>query len=392
MSSSPREPGSNRPTPIASQEALGSSTFDRPVAVAKVQLSPNLISWLQVGPLALILVVFFVLPTLLFLVVSFFDYDRTGLYPAFILDNYREMLTSPATIRVYVSSLKFAVIVWAITFFLGFNIAYFLLFHVRSGITRTALFLLCIVPFWTSGIIRTIAWIPFLDRNGAFNRLLMDVHLTSQPLDFLLFSDFAVIITYVHLCTILMVGPVANSLARIDPILLEAARDAGASRWRTMVDVVIPLSKTGIALGSVLVITQVMGDYFVVRQMSGGQSASIVSALSTEIQAMQYPPAAASAMVLVLFVAVMVALLMWVVDVRNELVSRDDVASSGREGHTFGGGKRPPTFYAPAFLFAAYLVFLYAPMLVIYVLSFQGPDGGVTFPMVGVSVVGLRAS
>jgi putative spermidine/putrescine transport system permease protein len=101
-----------------------------------------------------------VLPTLLFLVVSFFDYDRTGLYPAFILDNYREMLTTPATIRVYVSSLKFAGIVWAITFFLGFNIAYFLVFHVRSGVTRTALFLLCIVPFWTSGIIRTIAWIP----------------------------------------------------------------------------------------------------------------------------------------------------------------------------------------------------------------------------------------
>ncbi len=82
----------------------------------------------------------FALPTLLFLVVSFFDYDRTGLYPAFILDNYRELLTTPATIRVYVSSLKFAVIVWAITLFLGFNIAYFLIFHVRNGVTRTALF------------------------------------------------------------------------------------------------------------------------------------------------------------------------------------------------------------------------------------------------------------
>jgi putative spermidine/putrescine transport system permease protein len=153
-----------------------------------------------------------------------------------------------------------------------------------------------------------------------------------------------------------------------------------------MVDVVIPLSKTGIALGSILVFTQVMGDYFVVRQMSGGQSASIVSALSTEIQAMQYPPAAANAMVLVLFVALLVALLMRVVDVRQELVSRGDLASSGRQGHTAGGDGRPGTFYALAALFGAYLVFLYGPMLVIYVLSFQGPNGGVTFPMVGVSV------
>ena len=110
-----------------------------------------------------------------------------------------------------------------------------------------------------------------------------------------------------HLYTLLMIGPIANSLSKIDPSLLEAARDAGASRWQTMINVVIPLSKTGIALGSLLVVTQVMGDYFVVRQMSGGQSASIVSALSTEIQAMQYPPAAANAMVLVVVVAIMVA-------------------------------------------------------------------------------------
>jgi putative spermidine/putrescine transport system permease protein len=284
------------------------------------RLPPWLVSWFQVGPLALILIVLFALPTTLFLIVSFYDYDRTGIYPAFLLDNYREMLTTPATWRVYVSSLKFAVIVWAITLFLGFNIAYFLIFHVRNAVTRTVLFLLCAIPFWTSGIIRTIAWIPFLGRNGAFNQMLMGLGLTSHPLEFLLFSDFAVIITYVHLFTLLMVGPIANSLSKIDPALLEAAVDAGASRWRTMVDIVIPLSKTGITLGSILVFTQVMGDYFVVRQMSGGQSASIVSMLSTEIQAMQYPPASANAMVLVIFVAILVAVMMKVVDVRKELV------------------------------------------------------------------------
>jgi putative spermidine/putrescine transport system permease protein len=284
------------------------------------RLPPWLVSWFQVGPLALILVVLFALPTALFLIVSFYDYDRVGIYPAFLLDNYRELLTTPATWRVYVSSLRFAFIVWAITLFLGFNIAYFLIFHIRNNITRTVLFLLCAIPFWTSGIIRTIAWIPFLGRNGAFNQLLMGLGLTSHPLEFLLFSDFAVIITYVHLFTLLMVGPIANSLSKIDPALLEAAVDAGASRWRTMVDIVIPLSKTGIILGSILVFTQVMGDYFVVRQMSGGQSASIVSMLSTEIQAMQYPPASANAVVLVVFVAILVAGMMKIVDVRKELV------------------------------------------------------------------------
>jgi putative spermidine/putrescine transport system permease protein len=305
---------------ITQDEAM--ATMARPARRRRRwRLSPRVVSWLQVSPLAIILTAFFALPTLIFLVVSFYDYDRTGIYPAFLLDNYQELLTTPATLRVYASSLKFAFIVWGITLFLGFNIAYFLVFHVRRPMVRTVLFLLCAIPFWTSGIIRTIAWIPFLGRNGAFNQALIALHITDKPLEFLLFSDFSVIITYVHLFTLLMIGPIANSLAKIDPALLEAARDSGASRWQTMALIVIPLSKTGIALGSILVFTQVMGDYFVVRQMSGGQSASIVSMLSTEIQAMQYPPASANAMVLVLFVAIMVACMMRVVDVRKELVN-----------------------------------------------------------------------
>ena len=292
----------------------------RRFAMPAFRLPSWAVSWLQVGPLMLILSVLFALPTFLFLVVSFFDYDRIGIYPAFILDNYRDLLTTPSTWRVYVSSLKFAAIVWGITFFLGFNIAYFLVFHIRGSMLRTVLFLACAIPFWTSGIIRAIAWVPFLGRNGAFNQILMALGVTSRPLEFLLFSDFAVIVTYVHLFTLLMIGPIANSLAKIDRSLIEAALDAGASRWATMTNVIIPLSKTGIALGSLLVFTQVMGDYFVVKTMSGGQSASIVSMLSTEITAMQYPPASANAMVLVVFVAIMVACMMRVVDVRKELV------------------------------------------------------------------------
>jgi putative spermidine/putrescine transport system permease protein len=313
-------PQRRRPGGLMASEATATPTLRRP-SWPSIRVAPWVVSWMQVAPMALILIVLFALPTFLFVVVSFFDYDRAGIYPAFLWDNYHDLLTTPATLRVYVSSIRFAVIVWAITLFLGFNIAYFLVFHVRSHVVRLTLFLLCAIPFWTSAIIRTIAWIPFLGRNGALNTMLMDLHVIHQPLSFLLFSDFAVVVTYVHLYTLLMIGPIANSLAKIDRELLEAARDAGASRWQTMRNVVIPLSRTGIALGSILVFTQVMGDYFVVRQMSGGQSASIVSELSTEIQAMEYPPASASAVVLVLFVAIMVGGMMRVVDVRRELVT-----------------------------------------------------------------------
>ena len=276
-------------------------------------------SWFEVGPLVVVLALFFGLPMLVVLAVSFFDFDRSDIIPAFIFDNYVELFRSEVTLRLYTSSIKFALIVWAVTFVLGFNIAYFLVFHVRGTLWQIALFLLCTVPFLTSNVIRMISWIPFLGRNGIFNEALVGSGAIQQPLEFLLFSDFAVIVAYVHLFTLFMVVPIFNSMARIDKSLLEAAHDAGASRFRVVWEVVLPLSKSGIALGSIFVVTLVMGDSFVVRTMSGGQSASVVSALQNEVAALQYPPAAASAVIMVIIVTLMVAGILRLVDVRKEL-------------------------------------------------------------------------
>jgi len=279
----------------------------------------RVVSWLQVAPVALILILFFGLPMLVVAAVSFFDYGQGRLYPAFIFDNYVEVFSSSVTLRLYLSSLKFALIVWAVTLFIGFNVAYFLVFHVRTVLWQIGLFLLCTVPFWTSNIIRMISWIPFLGRNGIFNETFMGLGIVSHPMEFLLFSDFAVVVAYVHLFTLFMVVPIFNSMARIDRSLIEAAYDAGAGRWRILTEVILPLSKTGIALGSIFVITLVMGDFFVVKVMSGGQSASVVSALSNEISAIQYPPAAANALILVVIVTLMVSGILRLVDVRKEL-------------------------------------------------------------------------
>ena len=275
--------------------------------------------YLQATPLLLILGFFLAVPILLLLVVSFWDYDFAGMIPSFVTFNYSETLGSWITWKTYGNTIKFAIIVWGITAFVGFWVAYFLAFHVRTATMQMVLFLVCTVPFLTSNIIRMISWIPFLGRNGIFNQALMGAGITSEPLEFLLFSDFAVVVAYVHLFTLFMVVPIFNSMARIDPNLLEAARDAGAGRFRVVYEVVLPLSKTGIALGSIFVVTLVMGDSFVVRTMSGGQSASVVSALQNEVAALQYPPAAASAVVMVVIVTLMVAAILRLVDVRKEL-------------------------------------------------------------------------
>jgi putative spermidine/putrescine transport system permease protein len=285
--------------------------------------SSRLASLVQVTPLTLCLLVFFGIPMLLVVAVSFFDYDDFDIYPDFIWRNYEELFASlfagGTVFRLYVTTISNALTVWAITLVIGFTVAYFLVFHVRSVLWQMALFLLCTVPFWTSNIIRMISWIPFLGRNGLFNQTLIGLGVVDEPLEFLLFSDFAVIIAYVHLYTLFMIVPIFNSMARIDRALIEAAIDGGARGWRVIWEVVVPLSKTGIALGTIFVVTLVMGDFFVVRIMSGGQSGSVVSAMSHEIAQLQYPPAAASAVILLVIVTMIVTAVMRIVDVRKEL-------------------------------------------------------------------------
>jgi putative spermidine/putrescine transport system permease protein len=284
-----------------------------------MQIPERLIPYLQVLPLTLVLLLFLGVPLAIVVVVSFFDFDIVSLIPTFTLQNYVELFSSRLTFDLYLSTLKYALLVWAITLVIGFTVAYFLVFHVKTLLWQIALFLLCTVPFWTSNIIRMISWIPFLGLNGIFNQSLMALGIVDHPLAFLLFSDFAVVTAYVHLFTLFMIVPIFNAMARIDPAIVEAARDGGASGFKILTTIVIPLSKTGIALGSIFVIALVMGDFFVVKIMSGGQSGNVVFAMSNEIAMLQYPPAAASAVVLIVIVSLMVAAILKIVDVRREL-------------------------------------------------------------------------
>jgi len=286
---------------------------------AIIKLPATAVSYLQVAPLLLVLLAFFGIPLLMIVGVSFFEFDGISSVPAFKFGNYTELFTSRNTLTLYVKTVEYALIVWAITLAIGFTVSYFLAFHVRSILWQMALFLLCTVPFWTSNIIRMISWIPFLGRNGIFNQALMATGLTREPLEFLLFSDFAVIIAYVHLFTLFMIVPIFNSMARIDRSIVEAALDGGSSGWRIIWEIIVPLSRTGIALGSIFVITLVMGDFFVVNMMSGGHSASVALAMYNQIAAVQYPPAAASAVILLIIVVLMVAAILKMVDVRREL-------------------------------------------------------------------------
>ncbi|SLN57261.1 Spermidine/putrescine transport system permease protein PotB [Aquimixticola soesokkakensis] len=282
-------------------------------------LSPKVASWLQVAPMAVIFTLMVLIPLAIIFVVSFLDYDFAQVFPELYLGSWVDLFTSQLTLNLYALTFKFVAIVWVVTFVLGFCIAYFLSFHVRSGALRLLLMAAIAIPFWTSGPIRMVSWVPLLGREGLINQALMGLHLTSEPVTWLMYSEFAVLVAYINLLTMPMVAAMANSMAKIPHSVIQAAKDAGASEGQIIRDIIFPLIKPGIAIGSIFVVTAVMGDVFIVKQMSGSQVNTVGMSIVTELNAFMYPPAAAKSIVLLVIVLSIVGLLLRFADIRKEL-------------------------------------------------------------------------
>lgn len=310
-----------RPESISTAGSLGTPPLARSTtkAVRGRLGSRHVAGWLLAAPLSLVLLAFLVVPMAMIVVVSFWTATEFSIVPVFSFENYQFLLTSDVTWRVVLNTFRYAAITWAITLVLGFIVAYYLAFHIRTETVRIALFLLCTIPFWTSNIIRMISWIPFLGREGIANSTLLSMGIINQPLDWLLFSDFSVILAFVHLNTFFMVVPIFNTMMRIDRSLLEAANDAGASGWQTLWNVVLPLSRPGLLIGSIFVIALVMGDFMTVRFMSGSQSANMGRLIQNDVGLLQYPSASATSVLLLVVTMMIIGVFLKLVDIRKEL-------------------------------------------------------------------------
>src|ERR1700722_14896241 len=321
--------------PIGEQATLGELAKAAPAEPAasapptrrRALFARGVPAWLQVTPFAAVFMIFFLIPLSLTVMVSFWDYNEYQIIPAFTTRSYTEIFEGCldklpelwVTFKASLSTLKFCLVVWLITLVVGFFIAYFLAFHVRSATMQIALFLVCTIPFWTSNVIRMISWIPLLGRNGLINSTLIRLGVIREPIAGLIYSDVSVILSLVHLYALFMIVPIFNSMMRIDRSLIEASRDAGASGWQTLWNVVIPLSKPGIVIGSIFVITIVMGDFGTVGVMGGQQIASVGKIINTQMTALQFPPAAANSVILLVVVLFVIWALSRLVDIRKEL-------------------------------------------------------------------------
>jgi putative spermidine/putrescine transport system permease protein len=276
-----------------------------------------------------VFLLFFLIPLGLIVMVSFWSFNEYEMLPDFTWHSYVSVFEGCSklneygdvcvTLKTYGSTLRISLMVWFITLVLGFTVAYFLAFCVRTTTMQTFLFVLCTVPFWTSNVIRMISWVPLLGRHGLVNQILLGLGWVREPVEWLLFSEFSVVLAFVHLYTMFMIVPIFNSMMRIDRQLIEAATDNGASAWQTLWHVIVPLSRTGIIIGSIFVITIVMGDFVTVGVMGGQQIASVGKIIQVQTSFLQFPLAAANAVILLLVVLMIIWGLTRLVDIRKEL-------------------------------------------------------------------------
>ena len=128
-----------------------------------------------------------------------------------------------------------------------------------------------------------------MGRNGLFNSFLLSVGVIDDPQEWLLYSHFSVVLAFIHLYTLFMMVPIFNSMLRIDKSIIEAAYDLGANGFQILINIIIPLCKPGIVIGSIFVITVVMGDFITIGIMGGQQLASIGKIIQVEMSYLQLP-------------------------------------------------------------------------------------------------------
>jgi spermidine/putrescine transport system permease protein len=258
--------------------ASGRTTRSVPVAApASLRTSALMllqrIGWLKLLLLLLpalaLLTIYLVIPIIMLVVMSFYKSTLFGVVPDFSLNNYRQFVSSSLFVSLLIKSIRMAVTVTAISLLVSYPFAYFL--ARGSGRFKTALLILVMVPFWTSYLIRTMAWLPILGIKGIVNYSLLALQIVTEPIEAFLFNEFSVILTLIHIYLPYMVVPIFLSLDRLDTRLLEAAGDLGANPWRAFWHVTLPLSMPGVVGGVVMVFIAAFGAY-VTPKLLGGSS------------------------------------------------------------------------------------------------------------------------
>jgi len=235
---------------------------------------------------------------------SYVDIDRT-----LTLANYREAFVDPLVRHLLLRSILIAGAVTLVTVALAYPIAYFIAFKARR---KTLWLLLITIPFWSSYLLRVFAWKLILGFNGVMNSALSWVGLIEEPLAFLLYNEFAVVLTLAHAWAPFAILPIYVSLQKIHPSLLEAATDLSATRLERFIRVTLPLTAPGIIAACLIIFIPTVGDYVTPSLVGGSEGKMIANLIQVQFGPANNWPLGATlsllSMLAVGFVAIVIAL------------------------------------------------------------------------------------
>ena len=288
--------------------------------------------WL-VAPSAVWLLLFLVIPLSSIIAFSFWSAEIGKLDTSVTLKNYANFfhnegffdsqadrfLTMGVFLKTLWNTFRYTLEVMALCLLVGYPIAYFLAMRIQTFKWQMALFLLCMVPFWTSYLIRAVAWIPMLGRRGLLNKFLVNTGIVDKPVDFLLYSEFGYTMALVQLYVVLSVGPIFFSLAKIDKTIIEAARDMGAKTYQIFWEIILPLSLPGVAIGMVFIFVMIMGEFATAVVVYGGKTSTVGTVILNYYAVADYPFAAVNAIMLMLAMMIGVVIILRLVNIRKEL-------------------------------------------------------------------------
>lgn len=278
----------------------GSRHFLNPLQ-AKAARRRDISSYMLTTPALLWLIVFFLIPYLIVLIYSFLTPDLYDVKFQFTLDAYRQ-ITDGTYLRPFLLAFRLACLTTAFCLLLGFPVAYYIA-RAREKV-RNTLLVLIIIPFWINLIIRIFSWRIFLAPGGILNAVLMNLQLTSDPVQ-ILRTDAAVIMVMVYVYLPYMILPLYSVLEKMDFTLLQAAMDLGANEVRSFFRVTLPLSLEGIFAGSLLVFIPSLGAYLIPQLVGNQQSLYVGQVITYKIKNIprNWPMASAMSFTLLIFVA-----------------------------------------------------------------------------------------
>jgi spermidine/putrescine transport system permease protein len=233
---------------------------------------PGLMAWLVLAPLLAWLILFVIVPTIMLVLLSLGEQKGLGtVHFTFTLQNYVRALDW-TWLKVLAISVGYAVVTTGICLVIGFPAAYFI--GRSSEPIRNVLLTFVMIPFWTSFLIRTYAWITILSKEGMLNAFLVSANIIPEPIG-ILYTPFAAILGLVYNFLPFMILPIYTSVERLDSAVIEAAYDLGASPLRAFSQVIIPLTQPGIVAGALLVFVPSIAMFAITNLMGGGDPPTI---------------------------------------------------------------------------------------------------------------------